>query len=190
MKSLNGCSMELSESDKAEFLGLLNRPLSRSHIQMVVRLIGERQELIKLAVETIESGSERETVMASWLLSHLYDSHPGLLFTHQSRMIELALNTGSDSIRRNLLRIIEGIPLPEDQLSALFDRCLAWMISENYAIAVRANAMQVLYRICCIEPGLTDELRAHILALQAFGSAGFKSRAKNVLKKLDALNKN
>jgi predicted ABC-type transport system involved in lysophospholipase L1 biosynthesis ATPase subunit len=100
-------------------------------------------------------------------------------------MIALLFSTGSDSVRRNLLKIVADFPIPEAAAAQLFDQCLQWMQDENRAIAVRCNAMQLLYCICQSEPDLASEVKTAILLVNNYGSAGFRSRAKKILKKLD-----
>ncbi len=175
--------------EESTLFALLQQPLSRNHILMVVKIVESRPQLLGFTLEIVQSSHQHDAMVASWLLSHLYDSSPELLMEWQPQMVQAVLTTTSDSVRRNLLRILEGLPLKEDQLGILFDTALRWMISENHAIAVRANAMQLLYRISCLEPALIPELRNHIEALMDYGTAGFRSRGKIILKKLQLIDK-
>lgn len=176
-----------NENDLAVLQSLLNQPLSRSHILMVSDLVAQRPQLLNHALALVQSTKKHEAMTASWLLSHLYDRHPMMLYKLEPQLVEMVLSTTSDSVRRNLLRIIAGYPIADAKAGILFDACLQWMVSEKYAIAVRANAMMVLFRICCWVPELIPEVKQNILSVLPYGSAGFRSRANMVLKRLENL---
>ncbi len=177
----------LENEEKTAFKKLLDKPLSRNYILMLADVAVEKNNLIKLSLEIIGEGSSRESKMASWLLSHIADSHPEILESFQDQLIELTLHTSADSIRRNLLRIIVLFPLPAHRLVPLFEQGLEWMLCQSYAIAVRANAMQLLYKICLMEPELASELQQHIAGLMEYDSAGLVSRGKKIMRQLQKI---
>jgi len=184
-KSLLQSSVQ--ENDFNELLVLLRQPLSKQHILMIASLVEKRPDLLQYVFEVIRSKNQKDAMRASWLLSHLWDRSPQLLRPFQHELTELLFQTDSDSVRRNILRILDGMPVNESDMGNLIDVCMQWMLSENHAIAVRCNAMQILFRICQVEPDLSGEVKACILALNDYGSAGFKSRANKIVKQLKAL---
>ncbi|MDP2235959.1 MAG: hypothetical protein Q8J88_05965 [Bacteroidales bacterium] len=184
-KSLLQSSVQ--ENDFNELLVLLRQPLSKQHILMIASLVEKRPDLLQYVFEVIRSKNQKDAMRASWLLSHLWDRSPQLLRPFQHELTELLFQTDSDSVRRNILRILDGMPVNESDMGNLIDVCMQWMLSENHAIAVRCNAMQILFRICQVEPDLSGEVKACILALNDYGSAGFKSRTNKIVKQLKAL---
>lgn len=166
-------------------LEALRQPLSKAHMLALSKVVLERTELINELFQIIETQSSHDAMLASWLLCHLHEADDKLLETKTEIMIALLFSTGSDSVRRNLLKIVADFPIPEAAAAQLFDQCLQWMQDENRAIAVRCNAMQLLYCICQSEPDLASEVKTAILLVNNYGSAGFRSRAKKILKKLD-----
>ncbi|MDP3463412.1 MAG: hypothetical protein Q8S18_11535 [Bacteroidales bacterium] len=167
-----------------ELVELLRKPLSKSYFNMLAGLLQSRTELVSEVLTVIGSGKGKDPERASWLLSNLWDIDSEVLRPFQHELIRLLLSARSDSVRRNLLRIIDAYPLPDEQLGDLYDVCMAWMLSERFSIAVRCNAMQILYRICVIEPDLSDELVQRINDLLVFGSAGFQSRGQKIIRLL------
>lgn len=170
-------------------LEALRQPLSKAHMQALSKIVLARTALIGDLFQIIETQSLHDAMLASWLLCHLHEADDKLLETKTEIMIALLFSTGSDSVRRNLLKIVADFPVPEAMAAQLFDLCLQWMMDENRAIAVRCNAMQILYCICKAEPELAAEVKTSIILVNNYGSAGFRSRAKKILKKLDALDK-
>lgn len=178
-------AFEVREKAKTELLELLNKHPSKAHMKMICGLLMKNDQLFPLVFEIIRQGDAQSAMRAAWLLSNLYDLEAEALLPYQQQMIQAVLATESDSVRRSLLRVIESGNLSDqdddEQLGRLFDACLRWMVSESHAIAVRCNAMQVLYRICLIEPELAPEVILNIETLIAHGSAGFRSRGKKII---------
>lgn len=184
MKLWNGCDEKpamIHQTEKTEFHNLLMMPLSRNHILSLVSLVKQRPELIEWVIDLLKNGQKAEAMKASWLLTHLWDADQSFFIEIQNQIIEAVLSTSDDSVRRNLLRMIDGFSLSEDQQGMLFEPCLEWMVSEKYAVAVRANAMQILYRIALREPDLIPELEQQISSLMDYSSAGIRSRGKKIL---------
>lgn len=174
-----------SDNDLVRLQSLLDQPLSRSHILMVTDWVAQRPQRINQVLVLVQSTKKHDAMTASWLLSHIYDQHPKLIYGLEPQLVEMVLATTSDSVRRNLLRIIAGCPIAEAKAGLLFDACLKWMVSEKHAIAVRANAMMVLLRLCCWVPELIPEVEQQISSVLPYASSGFRSRAKMVLKRLE-----
>ncbi len=159
-------------------------------ILMMKDIVVQRSELISQAVEIAAGGSTREARTAAWLLTHLADDDPMLLMENQTRIIEIALSTPSDSIRRDLLRIILRLPLPEAYLGPLYENALNWALNEKYAIAVRANAIQLLGQICEKENGLAAEVEQYLSPVLDYGSSGLMVRGKKVISRLQKIRQN
>jgi hypothetical protein len=87
------------------------------------------------------------------------------------------------SVKRNVLRILQTAPLPEDIHGRLMNICFAVLEKPKEQIAIRVFAMTVLARLAKIYPELKVELKAIIdHALTQKPSPGFKNRAGKVLK--------
>ncbi len=170
-------------------LSLLQRPVSKSEATFVANMFIDHPDKIPELIDYIKFNDLKITMRASWILGTLWEIEPQLLRNHQYTLVQIVLSTESDSVRRNLLRIIETMPLPDEFLGSLFDICLKWTKSEQFAIAVRAFSMQVLYRICCLEPDLTSEVMEQINLITEFGSPGLKHRSKKLLIDLSKIKK-
>ena len=163
---------------------LFHSRMSKKEAILVAGLFVQKPEQIAELLDFLRSDEPVSTPQASWILGTIWETEPSLIADYQQDMIQIVLNTQFDSVRRNLQRIIEYFPIPEDDLGTLFDRCLSWYISENNAPAVRVNALQVLYRISCAEPLLTGEVIAQIEMMDDYGSPALKARSRMVLKKM------
>ncbi|NOU46482.1 MAG: hypothetical protein HOO86_05395 [Bacteroidales bacterium] len=175
-------------STKSESIeSLLQRPVSKNEAVFVAKMFMSEPEKLGELIKYNSCENAKSAMRASYILGNVWELEPQLLTEYQAELIKLLLETPFESVRRSLLRIIESAPIPEEYLGQLFDICLAWMKSENHEIAVRANAMQVLYRICCVETDLAAELSEQIQLIVDYGSPGIKSRSKKILKKLEMM---
>jgi hypothetical protein len=70
------------------------------------------------------------------------------------------------------------------QQGILADFCFNILNSGHSAIAVKAYAMELLYKLTLIYPELANELSSSINMLIEDGSAGIISRGRTILRKL------
>jgi hypothetical protein len=121
---------------------------------------------------------------AAWSISTVAERHPELIMPHLPAMVQRMEGEGVPSaVKRNVLRVLQTAPLPEDIHDPLMNICFNVLEDPKESIAVRAFAMTVLGRLTKVYPELKAELRAIIEdALTHEPSPGFKSRAAKVLK--------
>ncbi len=90
-----------------------------------------------------------------------------------------------DAVKRNVIRILQFIAIPEKLLGVVTSVCFEYLASPNEPIAVRVFCMTVLANIAQKEPDLKNELRLTIQRQLSHGSTGFCSRARKVLDSLE-----
>jgi len=131
---------------------------------------------------TLFFGQEyRLTQRAAWVLSHCADRYPELIHPHLEEMIHNLRNNVHVAVRRNTLRVLQFIDIPEELLGEAVDICFMYLASHDEPVAVKVFGMTVLANICKEEPDLGNELRLLIEEQLPYGSAGFKSRGKKIL---------
>lgn len=121
---------------------------------------------------------------ASWVLDEITQVHPEWIYPFIEEMAESLENLSHSGARRNISKILGRSPLPKKNLGTLLNLCFEWMINRETAIAVRAHCMTLLYRISEIEPDIIGELTEVLSEYLEIGSAGERSRAKQILKKI------
>jgi hypothetical protein len=85
------------------------------------------------------------------------------------------------AVKRNIMWLLQDIEIPRQLYGLLTHKCFALMDPKE-TIAVRVFAMSVLANIAMHEPDLKKELRIVIEDQLPYGSAGYLSRARKVLK--------
>lgn len=168
---------------KAEIL----REHSKAQTMKIVDYIGSNQgrfdELVKLFLE----GEYRITQRAAWALRFYAEAEPKLLIPHLKDLVDNLQHPVHDAIKRNTIKVLTFVEIPDNLLGKVADICFEFLASQKEAIAVRIFSMEVLYKICQREPDLANELKLQIEDHYPHGSAGFKSKARKVLKGISKL---
>jgi len=153
----------------------------------VLKYIGNDETRFADLMDLFLGDEYRVTQRAAWVVGHTADHNPQLFQPYLRPLIENLQNSVHDSIKRNTLRVLQDIDLPEDLLGLAADICFGFLNDPKEAVAVRVFSMTVCYNICVKEPELANELQLVIEEYLPHGTAGFKSRGKKILKLLDKL---
>ncbi len=157
---------------------------SKPNTLLIVNYIGEDKKKFKELLEVFAKGDIRLTQRAAWPLSYVLEQHPNLAKHHIPFLVQLLDKPLHVAVKRNVLRLLQTIPIPESELGPLADKCFQYLRDRHEPIAVKAFAMTVLYKICLLEPALKNEVIPTIEDMLPFGSGGVVARGKKVLAQL------
>ncbi len=124
---------------------------------------------------------------AAWILDGCAEKHPELAVDHLHRIIRKLPEITSTGVIRLMLRLLARYEIPGEDQGLLVDLCFGYMASEEYPVAVKVHAMQIIYNHVLIYPELKEELRAAIEDRIIHHSAGFKSRGMRIIRNLEKL---
>ena len=93
-------------------------------------------------------------------------------------------STYSDSVKRNIVRILQFIEIPEKFQVSVIDSCFELVTNKKTAIAVKAFSLGVLEKMVNLYPELKNELKAVIEDLLPKASSGIKNRGQHILRRL------
>jgi len=124
---------------------------------------------------------------ACWLLDCSDEKKPGLMQKHLPRILGALEGMQSKGTLRSLLRLLTRYQIPEDEQGLLIDLCFAYLVSEQYPVAVKAHAMQIIYNHVLIYPELKHELIAVIEDQAGNNSVGFRARGNILIKQMEKL---
>ena len=165
---------------KTELLKEYSKPQAVKISNYIGRDENRFSELMKLFFED----GYRITQRAAWVVSHCSDKYPELIEPYIEPMILNLKNDIPVAVQRNTLRVLQEKEMPESIIGDAADICFKIMETAKEPIAVKVFAMTLLANICKNVPELKNELKILIEDKLPFGSAGFKSRANKILKKL------
>jgi len=127
----------------------------------------------------------RVSQRAAAIVNYCAQKYPILIAPYLEQMIDNLSNVNlHDAVKRNTVRILQFIDIPEKLMGKTANVCFDFLKSGTEPIAVKCFSMSVLYNISKKNPGLNNELKLVIEAQMPYGSAGYKSRAKRILKEL------
>jgi hypothetical protein len=126
---------------------------------------------------------------ASWVLSHCHDLDPGIIASKEDQLIGLLKQKGlHHGITRNILRIYQEQPVPEEHSAFMLDTCYAFLKNPSEPIAIRAFSMTVIFNISKTYPELLNELAVVLQSIAQHEEApALISRSKNTLKAIQKL---
>ena len=156
---------------------------SKTNANLIKEWIGVDKERFALLIQLFLENEYRVSQRAAMVLGHIHDTHPDLLQPFLTQIIKhLSKPDIHDAVKRNIVRILQNVEIPEEHYGEVADVCFTWLEDPNVAVAIRAFSMTVLWNVCKEVPELMPELKATIEDWIDYGSAGFKSRGKKVLK--------
>lgn len=162
---------------------------SKKNSILIAEYIGTDKERFAELMQLFFANTYRVTQRAAAALSTCYDKHPYLI---EPYLPKLVYNLKNDelhvAIKRNTVRVLQFIPIPEELQSELFDVCLAFINKPEEAIAVKAFSMTILYNVCKEYPDLKNEVIHSLNALFEYEkSSGILSRGRKILNLLHKL---
>ena len=94
-------------------------------------------------------------------------------------------NKRTEGVIRNILKIIAEVPveLTNRDKSILINLCFDYLLSKEYPAAIRVFSMQVLFNLSRELPEIGEELFRILEDQLPEASAGYRSRARRILKK-------
>jgi hypothetical protein len=158
---------------------------SLSNTISIAEYIGEDKERFYTFLQLFYTGDQLLIQRGSWVLSKCYDINPVLFAEFIPRILELLdLKDSHDALKRNVLRILQHEQIPEFYQAKMWDYCFHIMQSRKEPIACRAHAMSILTNLCDTYPELWNECLPFLQELTKSESAGLRSRANHVLRKV------
>lgn len=155
---------------------------TKDNVQNIVNYIGQNEERFDELMQLFLYDEVRIIQRASWVLGHFADTYPDMVKPHLPQLLEHLYTPKHNAVRRNILRILQHVEIPEESLGSVVDICFRFLNDPQEAIAIRVFSMTVLYNAALREPDLFPELIDTITPHLEHGSAGFKSRGKKILK--------
>lgn len=124
----------------------------------------------------------RECQRASWPLGMIADRDTAILRPYLQRMITNLDNAVHAAVIRNTFRTFQAIDFPEEIEGEIYEKAFQFFADIDQAIAIRVFAMTVCSNIALKYPELKGEIISVIQEHYPHGSAGFRSRAKRIIR--------
>lgn len=159
---------------------------SKATCTKIVQWIGNNQERFNTLFNLFLYDDDWcVTQKASWPLSYAVQAHPELIKPHFGKLLKnLKKPKLHDAVKRNTVRLLQDISIPEKFQGDLMNTCFDYISSPDEKPAVKAFSLTILHNLSREYPEIKQELKAIIEDRWDYESAAFRSRAKKVLKTL------
>lgn len=162
---------------------LFNQPPTKAQRDRIIRYVSSQQRFDEL-LAVFAKGPYRITQRAAWPLSYCVQHKPEFLAKHFATVVKMLETTNlADAVKRNLLRTLQFVQIPTRHQGRIANCCFIFLTS-NEPTAIKVFAMTVIANLAQENRELKNEIIPIIESQLPFGSAGFISRARKVLKQL------
>jgi hypothetical protein len=158
---------------------------SQNQARKVADYVGNNPARFKSLLEVFMRGPFRVSQRASWPLNLCVERYTKLINPHFPSILKMAKKPGVHAaVKRNIFRMLQFVTIPKRHQGHVTDIAFKFLMDTKEPVAIRVFAMTVLANIAMEEPGMKEELRIVIEDGLPYGSPGYVSRAKKILKQL------
>ncbi|MEL6606936.1 MAG: hypothetical protein AAFP88_01635 [Bacteroidota bacterium] len=160
---------------------------SKAYTLKIATYIGADDQRFAELMNLFLHSSYRITQYAARVVDYCVAAHPELIQPYLSVLSQQLGKPAHDTLKRNILRLLQDTPLPEALWGEVADNCFGFLMDKKAAIAIKVFSMTVLLQIVRQVPELKQELKLVLEEQLPYGSPGFVNRAQKVLKSLEKL---
>ena len=159
---------------------------SKRQTDKIIRYIGDDQKKFNALVELFLKGENRITQRAGWPMSNIVIANPKLVKKHlKNLLLNLEKPKLHNAVIRNIFRLLQFVEIPKSLHGLATETCFRFFNDRKQRVAIQCFSMTVLANLAKIYPELKNELKLSIEAQLPFATAGFKARAKKVLREIN-----
>lgn len=159
---------------------------SRTNCDVIVNWVGASQKRFDQLFHLFLNGESLVTQRAAWPLSYAVRSHPKFIHKHFRSLLDNLSRPGiHNAIRRNTMRLLQDVPIPEEYQGQVMDISFNYLLDPKEKVAVKAFSLTVLENMVQQYPEIGPEIRLIIEDQWENQTAAFYSRAKKILHRLD-----
>ncbi|MBC8047896.1 MAG: hypothetical protein H7Y00_13950 [Fimbriimonadaceae bacterium] len=158
---------------------------SKKQALKIVKWVSNDKKKFHLLMQLFLTNEYRVTQRSAYAISICADKNTALIKPYLRKMLLKTKEPGiHDAVKRNVVRILQFIDIPKNLQGLTATICFDLLASIDEPIAVKCFSMSVLSNLAQKEPDLKNELLLLIEEQLPYAKAGFKSRAKKVIKQL------
>ena len=159
---------------------------SKANCTRIVNWVGADQKKFDELFNLFLTDEYRVVQRAAWPVSYCVKAHPEFIKKHFAKLIKNLNKPGiHDSVKRNTIRLLQYVTVPEKFHGQVMDSCFRFISSPDEPVAVKAFSLTVLQILAMHYPEIKNELKLVIEERWDYETAAFKSRAKKILKQFN-----
>ena len=156
---------------------------SKKQCNKIVNWVGKDKKKFNELFYLFLHSEYRITQRAAWPLSYCAIAHPHFIENNFEELVGNLKQPGlHDSIKRNTVRLLQSVDIPEKYEGTVMEICFKYLESPGEAVAIKAFSLTVLGRLAKKYPEIIPEIKLLIEEQLPHQSAAFISRAKKFMK--------
>lgn len=160
---------------------------SKANCNRIVAWVGNNQQRFDELLHLFLHDEYRVVQRAGWPLAYAAIAHPSLIKKHLGKILQNLEKPGlHEAVKRNTVRLLQDIKIPEKYHGAVMNRCFDYISSPAEKPAVKAFSLTILQNLSRQYPEISPEIKTVIEDRWDYETAAFKSRARKILKELNA----
>jgi hypothetical protein len=146
--------------------------------------IGEDKKRFTELMNLFLHDEYRVVQRSAWIVNQVAGDHPEWIKPWLKKMLEYCKQPVHDAVKRNVIRILQDIDIPENLRGVAATVCFDFLASPKEPVAVKVFSMTVLANIVQFEPDMKKELVLLIEEQMDLEKPAFRSRGAKILKQL------
>jgi len=156
---------------------------SKANCNRIVKWVGNDQKRFDELFDLFLNDEYRVVQRAAWPVSYCVEDHPAFIKKHLAKLLKNLNKKGiHDSVKRNSVRLLQHVDIPEKFHGRVMDICFQYVSSPTEAVAIKAFSLVILHKLSKKYPEIKNELKLVIEERMDYETAAFKTHAKRILK--------
>ena len=156
---------------------------SKGKVKEILEYIGADADRLAELMDLVLGEDKALSIYSSWVLYHALDVEALDFTPYTDLCIGPMIRPSHPMMERGLLKLFRVIDhWPEEQFSEIVDHMMATIMNTSSKIAAQALSMEALWKHLQPYPELIEELMIVIEEGMPYGSAGYKAKARKILK--------
>lgn len=161
---------------------------SKAQTKKIVKWVGDDQHRFDELFGLFLNDESRVVQRAAWPLSYCVIDHPALIKKHLGKLLKnLEKPDLHDAVKRNTVRLLQDIDIPEKYHGDLMNTCFNYISSPVEKPAIKAFSLTILENLSARYPDIKQELKAVIEDRWEYETAAFRSRARKILRRMETM---
>ncbi|MDF2382185.1 hypothetical protein JMG10_11945 [Nostoc ellipsosporum NOK] len=163
---------------------LLLEEHSKAQCNKIVDWIGHDAKRFDQLINVFLNDDDPKVIQrAAWPLSYAAIANPKLVNKHLGQLLKnLEKPNTHEAVKRNTVRLLQDIPLPEKYHGIIMDICFRLVTDPKQKPATKAFSLTILDKLSQIYPDIRPELLTIIKDQWENESAAFRSRGRKIQK--------
>ena len=158
------------------------REHSKAQCNKIVRWVGDSQKRFEELFHLFLTDEYRVNQRAAWPVSYCVIAHPSFIKNNFGKLIKNLRKPGlHDSVKRNSIRFLKHIDIPEKYHGEIMDICFGYLASPKEAVAIKVFSLIVLGKLSKKYPDIIPEIKVMIGEQLPHQTIAFKGQAQKLL---------